>query len=656
MRSKSHFWGLLIGVLALVVSGSGVGLTTSEIVTAADGATGPELSYDDGELDSRWCTGPWVVCTSPGDGATDVPVDTLVMATFSEAIDEATIILTLDTVLDPVSGSISYSDTTATFTPDANLHYSTPYAARIQASDLAGNPMPEAYTWSFTTAQPPEVWVDDDYHGGRYNDGHTWRYDAFVEIQDGIDAVASPGIVHVAAGYYLENITLKDGVQVLGTGASVTTIDGGGAGSVVTAINVGPDTALGGFTITGGNADNGGGMHMDHSSPTVSNNVFQGNSAKFNGGGIDIYSYSSPIMRNNIIRDNTATGGGGIAVRAYSSLIIIGNIIHDNSAVGYASGDITNYTSCSTMANNIIGDNNVDEFGGGVYMRYSSLTLVNSTIVNNSAFSGGGVYREAGSSPTIFNCIIWGNGDDLYNCTAIYSNIEDSDLGEGNISADPLFVDPTSGDYHLQAGSPCIDAGTNAWAPTQDLEGNTRPIDGDGDGTLMTDMGAYEYVPSPDTTSPTVISTSPGDGATDMPVDTPVTATFSEAIDEATIVFTLDTVLDTVSGSTSYSDTTATFTPDANLDYSTTYAASIKASDLAGNPMAEAYTWSFTTAESVLPGDANGDGVVNIFDITYLERILAGLEDETSGADANQDGVVNSLDITKVERIIVGLD
>jgi len=58
----------------------------------------------------------------------------------------------------------------------------------------------------------------------------------------------------------------------------------------------------------------------------------------------------------------------------------------------------------------------------------------------------------------------------------------------------------------------------------------------------------------------------------------------------------------------------------------------------------------------VTPGDGNGDGVVNAVDITKVERIITGLDTETSGADANQDGNINALDITKIERIIVGLD
>jgi hypothetical protein len=61
------------------------------------------------------------------------------------------------------------------------------------------------------------------------------------------------------------------------------------------------------------------------------------------------------------------------------------------------------------------------------------------------------------------------------------------------------------------------------------------------------------------------------------------------------------------------------------------------------------------TVTSVIPGDANGDGVVNALDITKLERVIAGLDAETPGSDANVDGSINALDITKTEMIIAGL-
>ncbi len=65
-----------------------------------------------------------------------------------------------------------------------------------------------------------------------------------------------------------------------------------------------------------------------------------------------------------------------------------------------------------------------------------------------------------------------------------------SRLGQGNMSRDPLFVLPTwgrKGDFHLKKQSPCIDSGTSRGAPSDDLDGGSRPW---GRGV---DMGAYEY-------------------------------------------------------------------------------------------------------------------------------------------------------------------
>jgi hypothetical protein len=56
-----------------------------------------------------------------------------------------------------------------------------------------------------------------------------------------------------------------------------------------------------------------------------------------------------------------------------------------------------------------------------------------------------------------------------------------------------------------------------------------------------------------------------------------------------------------------------------------------------------------------LPGDANGDGIINALDITKVERIIVRLDAPTAGADANQDGTINALDVTATERTLAGL-
>ena len=94
----------------------------------------------------------------------------------------------------------------------------------------------------------------------------------------------------------------------------------------------------------------------------------------------------------------------------------------------------------------------------------------------------------------------------IYNVTSstplvTYSDIEGGYVGTGNINADPLFVDPTNGDFHLGQGSPCIDAGDNSAPnlPLTDIDGKDRKIDDPavvdtGNGTPpIVDMGADEF-------------------------------------------------------------------------------------------------------------------------------------------------------------------
>lgn len=72
------------------------------------------------------------------------------------------------------------------------------------------------------------------------------------------------------------------------------------------------------------------------------------------------------------------------------------------------------------------------------------------------------------------------------------ANVDDP----SNIDQDPLFV--TNTNYRLQQGSPSIDAGDpGTAAPLEDFDGTTRPLDGDQNGSSITDQGAFEFTPTP---------------------------------------------------------------------------------------------------------------------------------------------------------------
>jgi hypothetical protein len=104
-------------------------------------------------------TRPTVISTIPADLATDVPLNQLVSATFSKAMNPATMVAANFTLKGPgasaVSGLVAYAaiSDTITFNPTANLAPSTLYTAEVTtgAADLAGNTLAADYIWTFTT-------------------------------------------------------------------------------------------------------------------------------------------------------------------------------------------------------------------------------------------------------------------------------------------------------------------------------------------------------------------------------------------------------------------------------------------------------------------------------------------------------------------------
>jgi hypothetical protein len=114
---------------------------------------------------------------------------------------------------------------------------------------------------------------------------------------------------------------------------------------------------------------------------------------------------------------------------------------------------------------------------------------------------------------------------------------------------------------------------------------------------------SFTTAAAPDTTPPTITGVSPGIDAAGVAITSTITATFSEAMDPSTITSSAFLLKDknnnTVTGTVTYTGMTATFTPSAGLEPNMIYTATVTTGvkDLAGNPMASDYSWSFTTAD-----------------------------------------------------------
>ncbi|MEE9554829.1 MAG: T9SS type A sorting domain-containing protein [candidate division Zixibacteria bacterium] len=350
--------------------------------------------------------------------------------------------------------------------------------------------------------------------------------DAYPTIQEGIDVSVDGDTVLVQPGTYVENINFNGHNIVLGslfltTGDIAyipqTIIDGDSSGSVVTFESGEDSTAIiTGFVVQNGLSEiSGGGISSRFADPTISYNYIIGNSVVGTqltdgaGGGISCFNSNANIS-NNIISGNVAVGypiwtygiGGGIY--CYNSgARISNNLIHENNALGEwgFGGGLSLWFSSPILINNVISENSALHWGGGIHFYESSPIIVNNVLSENTAgVSGGGIYCELVSNPIITNTIFWADSasysteidfDDSSSPYLSYCDIQGGWAGEGNIDEDPLFRDPTNGDFHLMStdcgdpeDSPCIDVGSPAIIDS--LLDCDRGLD-----TILSDMGAY---------------------------------------------------------------------------------------------------------------------------------------------------------------------
>ena len=353
-----------------------------------------------------------------------------------------------------------------------------------------------------------------------------------LPLQAAIDVSLAGDTIVVADGVYSPIQTENKSITIRSAnGAGSTIIDGGGTNRCATLGTELTDreTHLVGLTLRNGHtAEYGGGVLYG----SLEDCVLVGNAA-YGGGGAE-----RAVLKNCIIATNTASYGGGVEFSDLEGCSLIGNIatltwgggarastlvdclIEDNWCAGDGGGT-DGYMSIRCIYRNnkaangggahggflqdcLLVGNEASYDGGGCYGEYyanSAVNLVNCTVVDNVAGrAGGGIYSLTTPNAMIpygddamCYCAVVNNSIVMYNTLAsgLESNYATSDRngggvkfqyccssplpkGDGNLSADPDFVNATKGDFRLSQDSPCINKGADSYIKS-DVFQDSRP-------------------------------------------------------------------------------------------------------------------------------------------------------------------------------------
>ena len=533
---------------------------------------------------------PGVVSVTPAQGATGVVINTTITATFSMAMNSASITTSTFTVAGPggtaVAGAVTYSGSTATFTPSAVLAYGTTYTATITTGAMSpgGAELIGPYVWSFTTITPPPSVLSTIPANGAVN----------VPIGQVLSATFSEPMASGTFSATTFTLSVTDGAAVTGTVAYA-----GGVATFTPMDALAYSTSYT-ATITTGVTSLGG-------TPLASNYVWT------------FTTITPPPLVVSTVPMNTATG---VPVSQVLSATF-------NEAMNCAAFPATAFTvvaapGATPVPGTIACSGAVATFTPASDLAYNTVytatittgatSLAGTPLASNYVWS----FRTlpAPTPPTVIATV------PVNGATAVPINQALSATFSVAMTPDTIdtttftLAETTSGTAvtgtvtYVAAGSIATFKPTTSLAPTTEYTATITTGAQDVAGTALASNYVWTFTTAalPIVVPPTVISTIPVNSATGVPLNQIVSATFSTAMDPATINSTTFTLIAPgnvlVPGLVAYAavGNTLTFTPTSNLAPSTTFTATVTtgAQDLAGTALAGNYVWTFTTGAAVV--------------------------------------------------------
>jgi hypothetical protein len=523
---------------------------------------------------------PTVVSTVPANGATLVAINTVVSATFSEAMNAATITGATFKVTGPgatpVAGTVTYTGTTATFTPTVVLANSTLFTATITtgAQDPTGAPLAANFVWTFTTAPPPSVI-------------------STVPV-NGAPAVAVNTLVSATFNAPMNPATIS-GTTFTVTGPGATPVAGAvtysGSTATFTPTAILANSTLFTATITTGAKDPTG-------APLAANFVWTFTTAPPPSvistvplaGAINVAentpvtaTFSVPMDATTITTTTfTLAGPGATAV---------------TGAVSYA-GNTATFSPAAALA---------------VSTLYTATITTGAKDPTGAPLAANHIWTFTTAPPPAVTATDPANGATNVPLNQKVSATFNTPMTASTITAAGTFAVAIAGGGAAVPGAVTYDSASSTaiFTPTAALTASTQYTatvttaakSSQGNALPANYVWSFTTGVAANATAPTVTSTDPANIATGVPLNQKVAATFSTFMDPSTIsavgTFTVAATVGgaAVPGSVSYAGETAIFTPTANLTASTQYTATITtaAKDLTGVAMAANYVWSFTT-------------------------------------------------------------